>query len=385
MTHVGVDIEQFVADPYGSGIQRVLQQIAHWWPEDVSADFVVPYRGRFLLLSPQQAGGLFDLAFAAASDDQLRQLIPQRLEELSSEALSVDLGRLISLFSGWILPEVSYLPSVLERLELFTRVMPTSMIGYDTLPMTEPANYRFTPGSAANVSQYFRLLRESPMVVCISDFSRGSILNRLRRDRRLPISVAHPGGDHLDARWVERSSDKDGPVHFVRLGTLEARKSPVELVTAFSAARAQGIDAHLTFVGRPSASDRRTNDAVNRAVELGIGVEWIPAANDDDVRRIIEQADVFLSVGSEGYGIPVLESIRRGTPVVYSGIQPAAEIMQGSGASEWEDVSPQGLVRMFETWSDRDQVALLHESVSPESVPRWSDFATAVAASAHPL
>ena len=32
--YVGIDIEQFVRDPYASGIQRVLQYLALEWPVD---------------------------------------------------------------------------------------------------------------------------------------------------------------------------------------------------------------------------------------------------------------------------------------------------------------------------------------------------------------
>ena len=78
-----------------------------------------------------------------------------------------------------------------------------SMVGYDTLPMSEPANYRFKPGSAAWVSEYFRHLATADAVVCISDYARDSILGRLRRDPALPITVAHPGGDHLAVRAPE--------------------------------------------------------------------------------------------------------------------------------------------------------------------------------------
>ena len=39
---VGIDIEQFMRDPYGTGIQRVLQYLAIAWPADVPADFLVP-------------------------------------------------------------------------------------------------------------------------------------------------------------------------------------------------------------------------------------------------------------------------------------------------------------------------------------------------------
>ena len=81
-------------------------------------------------------------------------------------------GDLLSIYDAWLLPEVSYLPSVLERFVLFGRCVPTGMIGYDTLPMTEPANYRFTPGASAWVSEYFRLLAGADAVVAAADRAR---------------------------------------------------------------------------------------------------------------------------------------------------------------------------------------------------------------------
>lgn len=381
MSHVGVDIEQFVVDPYGSGIQRVLQYLARSWPADMSADFVVPRGDRFLLLTPEQASDLFDLAFAGATDDDLRGRVSDYLDGIGESVPEVDIARLVSLYSGWILPEVSYLESVHARFQLFARIMPAAMIGYDTLPMTHPENYRFTPGSAARVSEYFRLLREAPMVTCISEFSRNAILDRLRRRRDWPIDIAHPGGDHIPVQEVKRPTNADNPVQFVRVGTLERRKSPIEIVEAFSVARSQGVDAELTFIGRPSASDSATSAAVSQAVAQGNGVRWVSDASDQEVHEWISRSDVFLSIGVEGYGIPVLEAIRRGTGVVYGGIQPAGELMRGRGAEPWHDTSIEGLIEMFSAWSRRDRVGALLDSVDPQGVPRWADFARAVATS----
>ena len=62
--YVGIDIEQFVRDPYGSGIQRVLQYLAREWPSDiVQADFVVPFDGAHALLRPEQAAELVSIPF----------------------------------------------------------------------------------------------------------------------------------------------------------------------------------------------------------------------------------------------------------------------------------------------------------------------------------
>ena len=377
MRYVGVDLGQFVADPQSSGIQRVLQQLARYWPDEhAQADFVVPYRENYLLLSPEQADALISLAFSATSGDQLRVEVAERIEALSSEAPLMDDGRLLALYGAWLLPEVSYLPSVLDRFERFSRIMPTTMIAYDVLPMSEPANYRLTPGVAARASEYFRLLARADSLVCISASTRADVWSRLRRDRARPISVAHPGGDHIDT--APPRDRRDGPTRFLRVGTLEARKMPVQIAEAFRVARTDGVDAELVFVGRPSASESEINHAVEQACSVGVGISWIQDANDEDVARLIREADVFLSLGVEGYGIPVLEAIRARTPVVFAGVQPAAELMVGSGAVPAEGITEVDLTRTIQRFGDASVRDELARQVDPEAVPTWREFARGV-------
>jgi glycosyltransferase involved in cell wall biosynthesis len=376
--YVGIDIEQFVRDPYASGIQRVLQYLAREWPsEEVQADFVVPMGDRFGLLTPDQAADLISIAFAPRSaEDDLRQLVAAGLDEMAP--LLVKPGDLLAIYDAWLLPEVSYLPSVLERFELFSRCVPTAMIGYDTLPMSDPANYRFRPGTSAWVSEYFRHLATADTVICISAYARDSILGRLRRDPVLAISVAHPGGDHLAVR--------DGlpparPV-FARLGTLEARKHPVEILESFQhAVAATGLDAELLFIGNRSASDEAINRAIRTAREGVDTVRWIEGASDAEVYNLVQRSSAFLSIGVEGYGIPVLEAIRLGTPVLFDGIQPAGELMFGRGARRIDGMSIDGLAGAFAEFGATESLAGLRAELDPVAVPTWRAFAEAVAQS----
>lgn len=382
MLHVGVDLEQFVRDPQASGIQRVLQQLALAWPEDLaSCDWVVPFDGRNMLLSSEQAATLLSLAFARGQSSDLREAVTASLLEFSGHCPIVERGRLLALYGAWLLPEVSYLPTVLERYRLFARTMPASMIGYDTFPMTDPANYRFRPGTAAQVSEYFRLLADADSVVCISEFARAQIWTRLRRDRSKPISVANPGGDHVPPVSVSEEARTYGqrrPIRFLRIGTFEARKLPVELVRAFESVVREGISAEMLFIGRPSASDFGINAEVERAVSAGIGVSWLRECDDDAVQQSVRDSDIFISVGSEGYGIPVLEAIRQGIPVVFGGIQPAAMLVEGNGSHDIGDPSPTALETMFRTFSDPVTVRALRDAVDPDAVPTWNGFAREV-------
>ena len=370
---LGIDIEQFVTDPYGTGIQRVLHQMALNWPADVPASFVVPFQGGFGLLTPEEATGLLALPFAPRDPEtDLRDLVNAYLAE--TVTVRVQLGDLLAVHDGWLLPEVSYLPSVLQRLEIFERCMPTAMIGYDALPMTQPANYRFVPGTAAWVSEYFRHLTRVDSVICISDYAADEITGRLRRDLRKTTIVAHPGGDHIAVK-APKARVEGAPVRFLRLGTLEARKQPVEILAGFRQAIAQGTNAELVFIGKPSASDQAINDTIAAAIEEGLPVTWITHADDALVYDELHRADVFLSIGIEGYGIPVLEAIRLGTPVIYDGIQPAGEIMEGRGARRLATAATEEMARAFATVTATD---LAHE-LAPESIPTWRDFTNAVA------
>ncbi len=376
--HVGIDIEQFVRDPYGSGIQRVLQYLAMQWPsEEVQADFVAPMADEYGLLTPGQAAELISIPFTPREPgSDLRHLVRDHLAAL--DVVRVKPGDLLALYDAWLLPEVSYLPSVLERFELLSACVPTAMIGYDTLPMSDPANYRFKPGSAAYVSEYFRHLATADAVICISEYARDSILGRLRRDPARHITVASPGGDQLAARVAQPPAR---PV-FARLGTLEARKHPVEILRGFQeAVSAHGVEAELLFIGNASASEESINEAVRGAIAEGYPVRWVVGASDEEVHDLVHQSNVFLSIGIEGYGIPVLEAIRLGTPVLFDGIQPAGDLMVGRGARRVPGMAHEDLVRLFVAYAADESLAALRAELDPQGVPTWAAFAQAVATS----
>lgn len=376
---IGIDIEQFVTDPYGTGIQRVLHQLALNWPADVTASFVVPFQGGFGLLTPEEATRLLAIPFAPRDQQtDLRDLVNAFLTE--TVTLKVQLGDLLAVHDGWLLPEVSYLPSVLQRLEIFERCMPTAMIGYDALPMTQPANYRFVPGTASWVSEYFRHLTRVDSVICISDYAADEITGRLRRDLRKTTIVAHPGGDHIAIR-PPAQRQPGAPVRFLRLGTLEARKQPVEILIGFREAIARGANAELVFIGKPSASDQSINDTITAAISEGLPVTWIQHADDALVYDELHRADVFLSIGIEGYGIPVLEAIRVGTPVLYDGIQPAGELMDSQGARRIDAGSQSARAAAFVEFSSDARQATLIAELDSARAPDWVTFASTVARS----
>ena len=381
MTRVGIDLEQFIADPYGSGIQRVLQQLALLWPSNgPEADFVVPVEDGFRILGAGDAAELLSIPFEVDAGDagQLRQRVQAFLA--SRDIPIVGLEQVMRPLDAWLLPEVTYLPSVHRRVRQAAEHMPVTMIGYDALPMTQPQNYRFRPGTAADVSEYFRLLVDATSVVCISDFTKDDLIEVLGRNPQTVTTIAHPGGDHeLAGNEPDgpHGSSQEPPIQgpmFLRVGTFEARKSPVEIARAFQSINRSGIHAQLVMVGRPSASDDAINDAVAHIVDQDVGVTWIQEAGDAQIHALMQQADAFLSFGTEGYGIPVLESLAVGTPVLFGGIQPAAELMIGAGAQRILEANDPHLDTALTEWADPDRLTGLARQIDATKIPTWRDF-----------
>lgn len=359
---VGIDIEQFVLDPFASGVQRVLQYLAKEWPADLPAHFVVPSENQYKLLTPDQAYELLSIPFdSGITGLDLGVVVNEHLRNLVTTTCSE--SELMNMFTTWFLPEVSYEPRVLRRFEAFQLIVPTAMIGYDVLPMTHPGNYMFTPGTLANVSEFFRLVASTNTLICISNYAKESIMETLRRDPSKTTVVAHPGGDHIPARTKDQRNTSTQT--FLRLGTIEARKAPLEILEAFEEAvtNHSDRDIELHFVGKPASVDIYLNDAIERAIDKGLPIRWTQGATDQEVAEIVRSSDLFLSYGIEGYGIPVLESIQMGTPVLFDGIQPAAEIMESHGAHRMS------LEHVF-----THQVAHLVSESDQARVPSWKDY-----------
>ena len=365
---IGIDLEQFVTDPFASGVQRVVQYLAKQWPEEIHADWIFPTQTGYALLTSKQAAAVISIPFDTQMHvSELPGTISQAIKNLNP--LTITEAELASHYDVWFLPEVCYTPTVLKRFERIHKNTTTAMIGFDALPMSDPYNYKFTPGTLGTVSEYFRLIATTDILLCISEFTKGQALNFLRRDKDLTTAVIHPGGDHIPATTSTPNSSEKLTRKFLRLGTMEARKQPIEILNAFmSATQNENLDAELHFVGAPARVDVDINIAIERAISEGAPVRWTTNASDEQVMNLVREADAFLSFGREGYGIPVLEAIQLGTPVFYDGTQPAAELMQGHGA--------------YKTSIEQAFHTPLPPAVKPEDqshVPKWNDYARDIA------
>ena len=61
--------------------------------------------------------------------------------------------------------------------------------------------------------------------------------------------------------------------------------------------------------------------------------------------------------------------------MLYGGIQPAAELLEGAGAVDCGPPSELGLEKVLTRVAEPTEIGKITHQVDPARVPRWSDFA----------
>jgi glycosyltransferase involved in cell wall biosynthesis len=174
--------------------------------------------------------------------------------------------------------------------------------------------------------------RIADAVVTVSQSARNDLLafHRLPPER---VSVMHEA-----AGPSFRPIREPGPLGRIRLryalperfvlyvGAIEPRKNLPRLVEAFAAARAAGLQHELVCVGPYGWSSRGLYDSIDR-IGLRDVVHFTGYVPADDLPLIYNLADLFVFPSIyEGFGLPVVEAMSCGIPVITSSTSSLDEI-----------------------------------------------------------
>lgn len=228
-------------------------------------------------------------------------------------------------------------------------------LAYKDLPELFPARLRFYLRTLVPLS-----LRGASCVLTLSEFSRSSLAARYPsyagKIRVIPLAASpglRGGADRVLSPAVRRKLGIRGKF-ILYVGRLDARKNLSVLLQAFSSLkRTRRIPHQLVVVGRmdfwPPALQREwdRNEFKADIVRTGLVAEGNLAA-------LYSSADVFVFPSLyEGFGLPVLEAMACGCPVVCSNTSSLPEVvgqaalLVSAGAS---DPLAEGILRII---SDR--------------------------------
>ena len=119
------------------------------------------------------------------------------------------------------------------------------------------------------------------------------------------------------------------PKHFLlAVGHLERRKNYPKLIEAIALLRSEGRDCHLLIIGNDSGDRSLLEDQID-SYKLKDSITLLSGISDLDVRCAYELCSLFVFPSTyEGFGIPILEAMASGRPMVLSDIPVFREITE---------------------------------------------------------
>lgn len=180
------------------------------------------------------------------------------------------------------------------------------------------------PWMAGERVRYFpgkRLLRRAEAVIAVSDTTAADATAHAGVPReRIQVVPEGVGADfrptagaaeRVAERWQQRRP------FFFYVGALDRRKDPVGMVRAWRAAQRAGVDADLVIAGDPGAQ------APGR---MG-GARLLGRVSDAELADLLNAAICLLFPSRyEGFGLPVVEAMACGCPVVAYDTPAVAEV-----------------------------------------------------------
>jgi glycosyltransferase involved in cell wall biosynthesis len=202
---------------------------------------------------------------------------------------------------------------------------------HDLIPVTHPEYCR--PGEAQRHAHRMRNMLASAVGIIGNSQATLDILREFAASESLdvPAEVAAPLGTDLRCSSTSVSKRPDRPT-FIMLGTVEGRKNHLMLLQVWARlARTYGANApRLLVIGQRGWECERVFDLLDRSEILRGAVVEISHCTDAELNSHLATATALLLPSlAEGYGLPLVEALGAGTPVIASDLPVFREIGQG--------------------------------------------------------
>ena len=216
---------------------------------------------------------------------------------------------------------------------------PCALTIHDTLFETHPQFFTKEFLRMARLTSR-RSVRGAALLMTVSEFSRDEMARLYGIDpaqvtitgNGVNIARFHPvsaeGADDWNGADLVRALGATPGEYLITVGGLEPRKNHLNLVRAF--ARLAQPRPPLLIVGQ---RDLEHDEVFAEVEKLGLGREitFIERVADAELPALLRHARVFVHPSfAEGFGMPVLEALASGVPVVTSNTTALAEVAGGA-------------------------------------------------------
>ena len=188
------------------------------------------------------------------------------------------------------------------------------------------------------------LLRNSKLISTVSEFSRKEIKNTYKTERA--INVVSEGSDHFnsvisDFEIIEKHSLSDRPF-VLAVGSMAPHKNFGTLVKAVSLLKDPIFDVVIAGGTNPKVFGEIGQD-------LPTWVKHVGYVSDEELKALYQRAACFVFPSLyEGFGLPPVEAMALGCPVISTNTSSPPEIC-GNAALYFDPTDPVALANLLET------------------------------------
>ncbi|MFZ4387287.1 MAG: glycosyltransferase [Chthoniobacterales bacterium] len=210
---------------------------------------------------------------------------------------------------------------------------------HDAIPLKTPRNSKF---DAFLCNMGLRALSKFDLVICISSHAEREMHHYLSE-----LSLPHPPS--VVVPWPVPFTHKQRPPHtsnfqkreILYVARLEKRKNHLRFLEACESLWRDGLTFSVRLIGCKSypAFTQKLLSVIWSLQSAGRDLQWSAHISDEELHQAYEECSftTFASL-SEGFGLPILESLWHGRPVVCSNSGAMAEVARGGGC-ELTDVT----------------------------------------------
>lgn len=162
-------------------------------------------------------------------------------------------------------------------------------------------------------------IKKATAIVPVSDFTKNELFHfypKVNKDKVEVVSCAVDSAQNLsDGQTLNNAARKD---QLLFVGSLEPRKNLQTLVRALEILKSRGMDVPLVMTG-PRGWKNQTIKDMLRTSSVAANIEHKGFVSDEELRNLYKEsaAVIFPSV-YEGFGLPALEALAYGAPVLTS-------------------------------------------------------------------